>query len=167
VVGGKFRTTGKLRAHYDEPYEILEVLNSGRDYWLQLGPNNLSHPVFHISKLKLYHSASEETDIATMNMVSSQPQPTPTETRKEPLGHARNCDEGVCINFDALTPPQCESFNSLIPNFEEATGKHASLLNNSVSTLTHMEDGAGQEEKTSIATNDLVLSIPKTAPTGC
>jgi hypothetical protein len=60
VVGGRSRGVSKLRARYDGPYKVEEILNSGRDYRVCLDEGDSTFPVFHISKLKLYHGREAE-----------------------------------------------------------------------------------------------------------
>lgn len=63
VVGGKSKGVSKLRAQFDGPYQVLESLNGGRNFRLRLGNNDMSFPVFHISKLKAYHGEVEDLEV--------------------------------------------------------------------------------------------------------
>lgn len=59
AVGGK---VAKLRARYDGPYKVLQVLNGGRDVRVELSEGDKSHDVFHISKIKLYKTSETVED---------------------------------------------------------------------------------------------------------
>lgn len=53
-----------MKTQFEGPYRVKTVLNAGHNFSLHLKDSDRSHNNFHISKLKLYHSASPENPTA-------------------------------------------------------------------------------------------------------
>lgn len=58
LIGG----AAKLKARYEGPYRVKEVLNNGRNFVLYLQDDDCTHNNFHVSKVKLYYTAEQAND---------------------------------------------------------------------------------------------------------